>query len=92
MMFRIYEKAGWPNMEERNTEGRKDDDRKGTATKNRHLRKAKSVFNFIKKIHCIICIITNKSTINITCLYVINTVTCFGIFMSSSGSSTPELC
>jgi hypothetical protein len=30
------EEADWPNMEERNAEGRKDGDRKRNATKYRH--------------------------------------------------------
>jgi len=49
MMLRIYEEADWPNMEERNTEGRKDGDRRSTATKCRHFKKATIVFNFRKK-------------------------------------------
>jgi len=36
MMLRIYEEADWPNMEERNTEGKKDGDRQRTASKYRN--------------------------------------------------------
>jgi len=40
MMLRIYEEADWPNMGERNAEGRKDGDRITTASKCRHIKKS----------------------------------------------------